>query len=207
MNIEIQPLHDEHIPGITSLHVRHLPGFLTELGPRAVSFFYWATLNMPGNFGWVALDGKEVVGLIFGSLQGVHLYRKIFLRRPLHSFFLGLALAFSRTRWVFKTAYWFLHPPRAVLNSNVPELIYIAVEERYRRFGLATVLLRNVFEYLRQKGCREFELSVAETDINVQRYFEGMGARRVFKYEEGGILRHRYSISVGGSYEQETKVV
>jgi GNAT superfamily N-acetyltransferase len=197
VKIEIQPVHADHISGMTGLHTRYLPGFLTELGPRAVSFFYRATFDIPGNFGWAALDGKEVVGLIFGSLQGAHLYRKIFLKRPAHSVFLGLTLAATRTRWALKTAYWFLHPPQAVLNSNNPELIYIAVDERYRKFGLFAALLKNVFEYLEQKGCREFELSVAEADENARRFFEGMGARCVLKYEEGGISRYRYSISVG----------
>lgn len=195
-SVEIQPLQADHISRIAAFHVRYLPGFLTELGSRTVAFFYETSLQISGNFGWVALDGNEVVGFIFGSLQGAHLYHDIFFKRPLHSFLLGLLLVLTRTRRAVKIAYWLLHPPQTVISTNVPELIYIAVDERYRKFGLTNALLKNVFEYLRRNGYREFQLSVAETDVNVQRFFEGMGASRIAKYKEGGIPRYRYSISV-----------
>ncbi len=54
-------------------------------------------------------------------------------------------------------------------------LLNMAVRPDYRRYGIATMLLKNIIEKLRDSGCRFFFLEVRESNYAARRLYEKFG--------------------------------
>jgi len=189
------------VPEVARLHYRLLPGLLTDLGPGVISYFYKTALEIPGTHGWVAADEQQrVVGFAFASERGADLYGQIFRRRPVQGIGCLAAGFFLKPVAFVRTAWWFLKGRPADLDFEAPELIYLAVDPAGRGGGSAAHLVKQAYESFRDKGSARLQLSVADDNVPVQRFFETLGAECVGTYEEGGIRRKRYAFR----YENQT---
>ena len=86
----VREIDSEDVPGAARLHRIVFPEyFLTHMGQGFVERFYSEFVNRNGNYGYVAICGKELVGSVIGTLDYQRCFNRFYRRH-----FPRLALSF-----------------------------------------------------------------------------------------------------------------
>jgi len=153
----IQKLTHQDIDKAVKLYRRELPGLLAELGTGFLKKFYKVLLSLPDCWVFVEKEDEQILGLTSGILSVGGLYKTIFLRDILGftSIFLGIFI--TRPVLLIKIIQMMLYPG---FKSDIPELLTIVVDPRYRRKGMGRKLFMKIVAEFKKKGVKEFRISV-----------------------------------------------
>ena len=67
----------------------------------------------------------------------------------------------------------------AWMIEDEAHILKLATRREYRRTGVAGALTKNLLEHLEAKGIKSAYLEVRETNFNAQRFYAGLGFRKV----------------------------
>lgn len=179
----IQPLGRAHLSPAANLFRDVFPDNpLALLGHRFVQDLLFSFVAITGGCGLVYLRDGEVAGFIVGSVDSRRHRRQLVLR-----YWPSLLRAIVRAMLVSPSRVWpvaqylksyvvaSLRLPRPDIRENQPlpraSLVFLGVDQRYRREGIATILTE---EFLRRMGARGVEavkLVVASTNREALRFY------------------------------------
>jgi len=148
-------------------------------------------------FGFVHEVERECffAGRVDGQLAGYCMSPSSMPRLWTRAFFGGYIIRWARRclageygagisiRNVFRDKLRYLIYPRNYASGRA-QILSIAVDERYRRRGLARAMLEASIEYLRSKGAGQVKLDVRPENSGALRLYEKLGFARVGSYED-----------------------
>lgn len=193
MKYRIQPLHQEHLSEVAQIHLRAFQNtFLTSMGLRFLCEYYQIYLCSPVAVALTSVDdsSNRVVGFVTGTEDVELLYGQTFrsqlfqlagasIIRCFETPKMILQLWQRRSRVVKPLFNKFLkissHPnttfsclPRASLTS-------IAVDPDYQRQNIASELLCNFMDELRDRNITSVKLGVEKSNEAACRFYQKMG--------------------------------
>ena len=194
MTIERLTLRD--VDGVAALHGESLRGLLTRLGPRAMRAYYTACAESASATGFVVRGHDGLEGFVLGSADPAELRREVIGRKP-RRFLTGVALGVLRRpgtlRWLVRG---FRGPDSGRYDNTCPELTYLAVAPSHRGHGVGRQLVEAFSNAMRAADRTRYELSVDADNREAERFYQRLGFVRVGEYDEFGIRRLRYALTL-----------
>jgi len=192
----IVPLSREHMSAVARLHCASLRGLLRDLGEPAARAYYSGALGLEHAVAFVFLEGGAVAGFVAGSIHPDRMKNGVLAANPagvLAGILTGSLRRPSSLWWLARS----LRGPEAgAYDSRVPELTYLATDERHRRHGVGRQLVEAFSAALRARGVSACELSVDEDNRSASGFYEQLGFRQVGRYQEFGTQHIRYRIEL-----------
>jgi ribosomal protein S18 acetylase RimI-like enzyme len=180
------------VAAIQDLHLRCLPPAISDftfLGPRVVKRFYGnaITRNLAATI--LACDGQATVGFVMVTSDVHALFNRALLATPWDAVRLVLA---ARPLGLLRAAYIKIRAG-ATQVPVVPELVYLAVDNRFRGRGYGAALMDAAERWFTEAGIGYYELNVhAENPAALGLYVSrGMVVKR--SYVKGGVRMHTLS--------------
>jgi len=134
--VEIRAMEPKDTLQAAAIHIEGQPHtFLSSLGPEFVAKLFAYTVRSPYGFGFVAVEGEEVVGFVVGTESNARLFPDVLRRR-------FVPLAFALLRQVLR------HP--SILPKLIETLRYPSVVQE--QAGEAESLSRGVRRDWQGKG-------------------------------------------------------
>ena len=177
--VTIADLQRAHVPAVAQLHAEALAGdFLPTLGPAFLRTMYDGMLALGLVFGFVAMDGSEVFGVIVGTTDGRALFRRLAGRR-----FVPLAWRVTRAllgqpSLIRQTLETFLYPSKEGANTPPAELLFIAVNHAHRGRGIGEALVARLEEAMRARGVLRYKVTVLQQNERANRFYRRLGFER-----------------------------
>jgi len=194
----VREIESEDVPGVARLHRFVFPDyFLTHMGQGFVERFYSEFVDQDGNYGYVAICGKELVGSVIGTLDYHGCFNRFYRRH-----FPSLALTFvgriivdpyirrhlaSRMAHVRQALYSIAVRRQQVsvaAESPAPDqtlahLLSIGVHPDQRSSGLAEQLVDRYCDALWEDGWACVDLSVRPENALAIAFYEKTGWQRI----------------------------
>jgi ribosomal protein S18 acetylase RimI-like enzyme len=193
----VRGIEPEDVHGAALLHRITFPDyFLTHMGQGFVERFYSEFVGRNGNYGYVAICGKELVGSVIGTLDSEaffhHFYRRSFPSLALIS--LGrfmvdpyvrrnLRSRMARVRQALRTVAARSQQVTPSAETPAPDrsaarLLSISVHPQKRGLGLADQLVDRYCEELWHDGIEWVGLSVRPENARAIAFYERTGWQR-----------------------------
>lgn len=192
----IEPLTRRDVDEVAALHGEALRGLLTRLGPRAIRAYYTACAESAFATGLVVRGSGGLDGFVLGSADPAQLRRELILRNP-DRFLTGIAMGVLRRP---STLWWLIMglrgPSSGQFDNTCPELTYLAVAPSRRGRGVGRQLVQAFSSAMRAAGHTRYELSVDADNRDAERFYKQLGFVRVGEYDEFGIRRLRYALTL-----------
>jgi len=192
----IAPFNHAQVRQIARLHCASLNGLLTKLGPSAVYAYYAGAVDSNLSSGFVATDGQNLTGFVFGSVTPGALKRDILRRKPLAmpaTIGLGIVRHPTVLWWILRS---FRGPDEGTYDAASAELTYLAVDPAQRNVGIGRKLVDAFTSALRDAGARSYALSVDEVNHAAIAFYERLGFTRLGRYREFGQCYLRYQLNL-----------
>jgi ribosomal protein S18 acetylase RimI-like enzyme len=196
----IEPLTADHLPGVIDLHLRRFPDdFITALGrPWLRKVFYPAYIDLPGGFGFVAVEQDAVRGYIVGSEDGRRFYERMLRGRLLYLIWSLFKQAARRPRVVWRAAA-VSRTVRTEPDPPVPaDLSYIAVSPEAEHLGIGAALVAALADHLRKRGHTGCWVKAWAENFQADRFYQSVGFRPVQDYFSDGRYWRLYVLDLGG---------
>jgi ribosomal protein S18 acetylase RimI-like enzyme len=170
----------KYLTGIVCLYQHEINyGFISSLGPHFIKFLCKNIIHSDTGIGYVAIDGKEVVGFIIVTTD----LKKFHMRFLIHYSFFALFLSLSKLLTIssIKSVYQnILYPSSKDANIELPktELIAIATSSSVRGQGVGKQLLDRVIETLNTKNIKALKVLVGD-ELKSNGFYMKMGFKLV----------------------------
>jgi ribosomal protein S18 acetylase RimI-like enzyme len=192
----VEPLTDSHVDAVSNLHAQSLTGLLRDLGGKALRAFYTGAIKSDYAIAFVIREQDVLQGFVFGSTNPPLLKQEI-LKNAFLATFLGVCLGVLRkpstliSLWKSTRA-----SGESSYDTEVPELTYLAVDEKCRTGGRGQQLLDRFGQALVERGVFAYELSVDADNEAAIDFYQRQGFMRVGEYEEFGLNHYRYHMDL-----------
>lgn len=194
----VRELESKDVPGAARLHRTVFPEyFLTHMGQGFVERFYSEFVDQDGNYGYVAICGKELVGSVIGTLDYQRcfnrFYRRHFPRLALTLVGRTIVDPYIRRHLASRMAHvrQALHSIIArrlqvsvaaespVSDQTLAHLLSVGVHPDQRGSGLAEQLVDRYCCVLWQDGWECVDLSVRPENARAIAFYERTGWQRI----------------------------
>lgn len=207
MRVEIQPLGGVHCRAAARLHLACLPTpFLGLAGVEILGCVYRCLAEGRGGCGFVAVDGRRLLGFVCGMWCPQDLHRRLILRYGPQLAFWSLAqLAVSPPGWK-GLACSIGHRLAVVQAKGSYELRPLVVAPRARGRGVGSALTARLIEDARQRGLDTVYLHAEADNHPANAFYQRAGFIPTKEIERSGrkYLRYEYDLSAGQAATQET---
>jgi glycosyltransferase involved in cell wall biosynthesis/ribosomal protein S18 acetylase RimI-like enzyme len=173
-------------PSVARLHVDRFPhGFLPRLGSRPLRRLYRHLIRSANAFVLVADDAEGIAGYIAVSEDTRRLYREFLRRDGAAAALIAAPAALRAPRRVWETLRYGGRADNADLPSA--EILAVAVAQRARGTGVASMLLAAALSELRRRGVGAARVVTASGNAQALRVYEraGFQRRRVTEVHRG----------------------
>jgi len=212
MAYEIVPLAAAHATAIAAIHAEGQPNtFLTSLGPAFLRALYAEMASSEHCYGYVAMDGGEVVGVVTGTVDSGAVFKDLVWR---HGFKLALPVLGALLRRpalvgnVFETLFY---PSQAEAAAKAggqdeaeAELFFIGTRADRRGEGIGRALFDALVAASRRRGMSSMGLTVDDDNEIAQRFYRRLGMEPVYGLTLYGRPMHWYSLPMAASDIEET---
>ncbi|OGQ92467.1 MAG: hypothetical protein A2284_07730 [Deltaproteobacteria bacterium RIFOXYA12_FULL_61_11] len=191
----IRPARPADAQVLGDLYTQHLyASHLAKLGPRFVRALLTRLLNVPTVYGLVAED-EQVRGFIVAAALGAFSPTGLALSTTVGS-------AWFRALWrrpgpTLRSLELLLPRREARPQGAGVELLFIALEPRYRAAGLGQRLTAELLGHFQSEGTRWFEVSTQADNLAVHALLQAFGFRVVRDYRLFGRTMWRWRKLVG----------
>jgi len=224
MSFEIQPLAPEHAAAAAAIHAEGQERtFLTSLGPAFLRALYAQMASSAHCFGFVALDGGEIIGVVTGTVDSGAVFRELVLRRGL-KLILPVAGAMLRVPSLVPKVLKTLAYPAQTRNSKgakgtatkdtkggakggpgEAELFFIGTRADRRGEGVGSALFHALAEEMRRRGMRAMGLIVDDENESAKRFYLRHGMRPLRTFPLYGRRMQWFELSLTGESGPENE--
>jgi len=182
----INPINSNILDMVVKLHIESLSqGLLSQLGENTLKCFYKSITEHNKSILIVYLDNdnNELIGFISGTCN-LQEFKKYFLKNCFTVLIKSLIknFNFSMIKGIYNKI---IYTTNLKEKYDIPiksELISIVVSDKYRKKGLGKELFKELELFFRNREIREFKILVGKDLINSQKFYEKLGAKKLFNY-------------------------
>lgn len=189
----ITELNGDYCSGAARLHINGIStGFISSLGLNFVTELYRAIAQDDNSFGYVVIEGDEVLAFVAFSANLGKLYKYV-LKRKFFSFAPKIAwrmLNIATFRKVLANLFY----PAKMKKMDLPdaELLAIVVAEAGRGKGLAGKLVEAGFDQCRKRGIDRVKVLVAASNDPANKMYNKCGFKFIQQIDSHGVLSNIY---------------
>lgn len=147
------------IDRLVILNRQELPGFLTDLGEEFLKKYYIASLHIPQMKTIVEIENEQIIGFATFATRVKGLYFNLISKDFLGFIWLFLRYFITHPRNIIKVAKSLSYPG---FRDDIPELLTIAVDNKYQKGGIGRKLFENTVKNIGKKGFDKFRISTYE---------------------------------------------
>lgn len=170
----IRELKVDDINQVVQIHLSQLPGFLSLLGKEFLTRYYQASLNTLEMFTLVEISDKQIQGFASGAVRMKGLILKIISQDIIGFISLFLNIFFTHPFLLLGTVKTSAYPG---FSQDVPELLTIAVIEKYQKRGIGKKLFQAIKKEFHNRGVKYFQVSLYQR-LPAAKFYEKMGCRK-----------------------------
>jgi len=180
---EIVPYTLAHADAAADLHIEGQPGtFLTSMGRTFLRALYAQMAISPLCFGYVAVDGNEVIGVVTGTVDSGAVFKELVLKKG-HKLVLPVLGAILRhPSLVPRIVQTLFYPAQTKLEPGECEMLYVASRADRRGQGIGHALYGAFVQGCRQKGYTSMALCVDVGNPTAVRFHERQGMHPVREF-------------------------
>jgi ribosomal protein S18 acetylase RimI-like enzyme len=198
MAYEIIPYRREHATVSAKLHAAGQPGtFLTSLGPAFLRALYTQIAESSLCFGYVAVDGDEVVGVVTGAVDAGALFKELVLKRGHKLILPVLGSVLRRPAQLARIVQTLFYPSQVKPEPGETEMLFLSSRADRRGEGIGYALYWAFIEGSRARGYRAVGLSVDVSNTNAVRFHERQGMHLVREFGIYGRTFRWYVLPIG----------
>jgi len=176
MAFTIHSLAPEHAEQAAAIHVvGQKDTFLTGLGPAFLRALYAEMAMSSRCYGFVALDGDRVIGVVTGTVDSSAVFKELIYRRGLMLAWPVLVSMLRRPRLVAQVFETLTYPGRHELAAGEAELFFIGVRPDRRREGVGAALFGALASESVRRGMRAMGLTVDASNDVARRFYRDRG--------------------------------
>lgn len=176
MSYTIRPLAPEDATIAADLHIEGQPGtFLTSLGRRFLEALYAQMAVSSYCFGYVAVDGDEVIGVVTGTTDSGAVFKELVLRRGYKLALPVLGSLLRHPSLIPKVVQTMLYPSQTHIEPGEAEMLYLATRSERRGEGIGRALWWAFADGLRERGYKRMGLCVDVANAHAVRFHERQG--------------------------------
>ena len=183
MSYEIRSMRPEDAGAAADLHIEGQPDtFLTSLGRSFLVALYSQMALSPHCFGYVAVDGDEVIGVVTGTVDSGAVFKELVLRRGVKLALPVLGSILRRPSLIPRVVETLLYPSQTEVAPGEAEMLYLAARADRRGEGIGRALYWAFVEGLWERGYQRMGLCVDTGNEQAVRFHErqGMDCEREF---------------------------
>ena len=183
MSYTVRAFAPEDASAAADLHLEGQPNtFLTSLGRTFLVALYSEMAVSPYCFGYVAVDGGEVIGVVTGTVDSGAVFKDLVLRRGFKLALPVMASLLRHPSLIPKVVQTFVYPSQTRIEPGETEMLYLASRADRRGEGIGHALYWAFVEGSRQRGFKMMGLCVDESNQVAVRFHErqGMDLERTF---------------------------
>jgi len=180
---KIMPYAPAHANVAADLHIEGQPGtFLTTMGRTFLRALYAQMAVSPLCFGYVALEGDEVVGVVTGTLDSSAVFKELVLKKGYKLAIPVLGSILRQPSLLPRIVQTLFYPSQTKPEPGEAEMLYLASRADHRGQGIGHALYWAFVEGCQQRGYTSVALSVDEGNPTAVRFHErqGMSLAREF---------------------------
>lgn len=173
---EIVPYTLAHADVAADLHIEGQPGtFLTSMGRTFLRALYAQMAVSPLCFGYVAVDGQEVVGVVTGTVDSGAIFKELVLKKGYKLVLPVLGTIVQHPSLVGKIIQTLFYPSQTKPEPGECEMLYVESRADRRGQGIGHALYWAFVEGCRQKGYTSVALCVDVGNARAVRFHESQG--------------------------------
>ena len=179
MSYNIRPMAPSDAEAAAGLHIQGQPDtFLTSLGRPFLVALYSQMALSPHCFGYVAVDGDLVIGVVTGTVDSGAVFKELILRRGIRLALPVLGSILRRPSLIPRMVETFLYTSQTEIAPGEAEMLYLATRADRQGEGIGRALYWAFVEGLRERGYRRMGLCVDTTNVKAVRFHERQGMDR-----------------------------
>lgn len=195
MPYDIVPFKPEHADVSAELHAAGQPGtFLTSLGPAFLRALYAQIAVSPRCFGYVAVEGDEIVGVVTGAVDSGAVFRELVLKRGHKLILPVLGSVLRRPSQIGRIVQTLFYPSQVKPESGETEMLFVSSRADRRGQGIGHALYWAFIDGSRERGYRSVGLSVDVDNANAVRFHERQGMHLVREFSMYGRVFRWYAL-------------
>ncbi|MFC1626963.1 GNAT family N-acetyltransferase [Patescibacteria group bacterium] len=178
---KIIPIKKNHLKMAAKLHKSAFPGKLLSLfDQQLLEEVYRLLLDLPEIYLLGYFRKNKLIGIIVCTLNTSSSFKKLVLKAisNLHIVIQLFRQIIIHPKIIFQTLSLLVYPSKNLLKENLPEILVIAVDKKYRRQNIGYNLIKNVEKYLRNKQIFRYKVSVESTNHIGQKFYQKMGFKQ-----------------------------
>jgi ribosomal protein S18 acetylase RimI-like enzyme len=191
--MEIRRLQKSDAHPAALLHIEGQPGtFLTALGSGFLQAFYAELGTSEGAYGFVAVEGENVVGIVVGTTDTRALFKEIILKDGLR---LALPTLFSQAKHpglLFSLFQSLFYPNKLDAQPGEAELLFIGVDTQMRRHHVGTQLINALVEESRRRGATALKITVDVSNPRANAFYQKNGLQVIGSFSLNGRKMNLY---------------
>lgn len=175
---KIYPLKMHHLKDVVAIHLSSFPGFfLSFLGPRFLSYFYFGICTAPEGIAFVFLnDTGNPAGFVAGTSNPRGFYSRLLKRCWLKFFLASIVPVLRKPSVVRRVARAVSHPAENPVGDDVAGLFSIGVLPELQGAGAGKKLVRAFLEEAKKRGCNKVFLTTdRDKNDSVNSFYEKLG--------------------------------
>ena len=193
----IVPYNHKHAAVAAELHAAGQPGtFLTSLGPAFLRALYEQMAASPLCFGYVAVDGDEMVGVVTGAVDSGAIFRELALKRGHKLVLPVLGSIVRRPSQLVRIVQTMFYPAQVKPEPGETEMLFLSSRADYRGQGIGRALYWAFVEGSRERGYSAVGLSVDVANEHAVRFHERQGMHLVREFPMYGRTFRWYVLPV-----------
>ena len=200
MGYQITPFMAQHARAAAEIHAEGQPGtFLTSLGPTFLRALYTEMAASPRCYGFVALEGDEVIGVVIGASDASAIFKELIVRRGVKLALPVLGAMLRRPVLLGRVVETLRYPAQQPHEPGEAELFYIGVRGARRGEGVGAALFDALAQASRQRGMRAMGLIVDDANETAKRFYLRHGMVAVSAWPMYGRLMNWYRLDLENS--------
>jgi ribosomal protein S18 acetylase RimI-like enzyme len=126
-------------------------------------------------FGYVAVDGDEVIGVVTGTTDSGAVFKELVLRRGYKLALPVLGSLLRHPSLIPKVVQTMLYPSQTHIEPGEAEMLYLATRSERRGEGIGRALWWAFADGLRERGYKRMGLCVDVANAHAVRFHERQG--------------------------------
>lgn len=197
MGYQIIPFAVQYARAAAEIHAEGQPGtFLTSLGPFFLRTLYAELAVSPRCYGFVALEGDKVIGVVVGATDSSAIFKELIVRRGFVLALPVLGAMLRRPTLLGRVIETLRYPAQQPHEPGEAELFYIGVRGIRRGEGVGAALFHALAQASRQRGMRSMGLIVDDGNEIAKHFYLRHGMVSVSAWPMYGRLMNWYRLDL-----------